>query len=217
MDYTPARHNMVESQLRTNKVTELRLLEAFETIPRELFVPEGLRGIAYVDKDIAVAAGRYLLEPMVLARLIQVAEIMAEDIVLEIGCATGYASAILSRIAATVVCLESDHRLAEEANATLENLGIDNVAVVEGELTAGYAKQAPYNAILIGAAVAEVPQAIYDQLAEGGRLVSVIKQPPEPGRASLKRRRGHSVSRRVRFDANSPWLPGFTREPGFVF
>ena len=217
MDYTPARHNMVESQLRTNKVTELRLLEAFETIPRELFVPEGLRGIAYVDKDIAVAEGRYLLEPMVLARLIQVAEIMAEDIVLEIGCATGYASAILSRIAATVVCLESDHRLAEEANATLENLGIDNVAVVEGELTAGYAKQAPYNAILIGAAVAEVPQAIYDQLAEGGRLVSVIKQPPEPGRASLMRRSGQSVSRRVLFDANSPLLPGFTREPGFVF
>jgi protein-L-isoaspartate(D-aspartate) O-methyltransferase len=217
VDYTPARHNMVESQLRTNKVTELRLLEAFETIPRELFVPEGLRGIAYVDKDIAVAAGRYLLEPMVLARLIQAAEIMAEDIVLEIGCATGYASAILSRIAATVVCLESDHRLAEEANATLENLGIDNVAVVEGELTAGYAKQAPYNAILIGAAVAEVPQAIYDQLAEGGRLVSVIKQPPEPGRASLMRRSGQSVSRRVLFDANSPLLPGFTREPGFVF
>ena len=217
MDYTPARHNMVESQLRTNKVTDHRLLAAFEAIPRELFVAEDLRGIAYVDEDFAVAEGRYLLEPMVLARLIQAAEIEAEDIVLEIGCATGYASAILSRIAATVVCLESDHRLAEQANATLEHLGIDNVAVVEGDLTAGYAKQAPYNAILIGAAVAEVPQAIYDQLAEGGRLVGVIKHAPEPGRATLMQRSGASVSRRVLFDAGSPLLPGFTREPGFVF
>ena len=217
MDYTRARHNMVESQLRTNKVTEPRLLEAFETVPRELFVPEELSGIAYVDEDIAVAAGRYLLEPMVLGRLIQAADIGAEDIVLEIGCATGYASAILARLAATVVALESDRRLAERANATLEHLAIDNVAVVEGELTAGYAKQAPYNAILIGAAVAEVPQAIYDQLAEGGRLVAVIKQPQEPGRASLMRRSGASVSRRVLFDAGTPMLPGFVREPGFVF
>lgn len=217
MDYTTARHNMVESQLRTNKVTDVRLLEAFETVPRELFVPEGLRGIAYIDEDIAVAEGRFLLEPMVLARLLQAAEIKAEDIVLEIGCATGFASAILAHVAATVVSLESDRDLAEQANATLGHLGIDNVAVVEGELTAGYARQAPYNAILIGAAVAEVPQAIYDQLAEGARLVTVVKDTSGPGRASLMRRSGPSVSRRILFDAGTPLLPGFTREPGFVF
>ncbi len=208
---------MVDSQLRTNKVTDLRLLEAFETIPRELFVPEHKRGIAHVDEDISVADGRYLMEPMVLARLLQAADVDASDMVLDIGCGTGYSSAILARLAATVVALEPDEALSNQANRTLSDLGADNVIVIKDPLNDGYAKQAPYNVILIGAAVAEVPQVIYDQLADGGRLVTVIKNRPGLGQASLMQRVGEVVSRRYLFDAGTPGLADFAAEPGFVF
>ena len=171
VDFAAARFNMVESQLRTNKVTDLRLLGAFETVPRERFVPEPLRGIAYIDEDVPLGGGRFVMEPRVLARLLQAADPGPEDVALDLGCGSGYATAILSRLVATVVALEDDAALAAAANRTLEKLEIDNAVVVEGRLTEGYPKQAPYNVILLGGAVAEVPAAIADQLAEGGRLV----------------------------------------------
>lgn len=217
MDYAAARANMVGSQLRTNKVTDLGLLEAFETVPRELFVPADRRGVAYVDEDLAIADGRYLMKPMVLARLMQEAAIEAGDIVLDIGCGSGYSSAILAKVAATVVAVESDKRLAEEANQILSDQGNDNVVVVEAALDEGYPKQAPYNVIFIGGSVADVPKAICDQLIDGGRLVAVVRDRPGLGRARLMQRTGDVVSSRVLFDAATPFLPGFTREAGFVF
>jgi protein-L-isoaspartate(D-aspartate) O-methyltransferase len=217
VDYAAARSNMVESQLRTNKVTDVGLLEAFESLPRELFVPQPKRGIAYVDEDIPLAEGRHLMEPQVLARLLQAADIRPGDVVLDIACGTGYASAIMAKLTDTVVALESDAGLAETANETLSSLSIDNVVVVQGPLAEGYAKQAPYNVILMAGAVAEVPRAVFDQLAEDGRLVTVVKDRPGLGRACLFRRAGAVVSHRVLFDAGTPLLPGFAREPGFVF
>ncbi len=217
VDYDAARARMVDGQLRTNKVTDLRLLEAFEAVPRELFVPQDKRGIAYIDEDIFIGDGRCLMEPMVLARLLQAAEVSATDMVLDIGCGTGYSSAVLARLAATVVALERDEALSDQANRTLSDLGVDNAIVIEDPLTHGYAKQAPYNVILIAAAVAEVPAAIYDQLADGGRLVTVIKDRPGLGRASLMQRAGEVVSRRHLFDAGTPELTDFARDPGFVF
>ncbi len=217
MDYGAARANMVASQLRTNKVTDPVLLEAFETVPRELFVPADKRGVAYVDEDIAIAPGRYLMEPMVFARLLQEAAVEPGDIVLDIGCGSGYSSAILAKLAATVVAVESDKRLAEDADRILSDQGNDNVVVVEAPLDEGYPKQAPYNVIVIGGSVAEVPKAICDQLIDGGRLVTVVKDRPGLGRASLIQRTGDVVSSRALFDAATPYLPGFTREAGFVF
>lgn len=217
MDYAAQRANMVDSQLRTNKVTDIPLLAAFESVPRELFVPEARRGVAYVDEDLAIGPERYLMEPMVLARLLQAAEVEAGDIVLDIGCGTGYSSAILARLAATVVAVESEAALAETANRTLGKLEVDNVVVVEGPLGEGYPKQAPYNVILIGGCVAEVPEAVYGQLAEGGRLVTVVRDGPGMGRASLMKRTESLVAQRALFDAGTPFLPGFTREAGFVF
>jgi len=149
-DFTTARLNMVESQLRTNKVTDLPLIDAFETVPRELFVPEPLRGIAYIDEDVALGGGRFVMEPRVLARLLQAAQPGPEDVALDLGCGSGYATAILSRLVATVVALEDDAALAAAANRTLGELEIDNAVVVEGRLTEGYPKQAPYNVILLG-------------------------------------------------------------------
>ncbi len=217
VDFAAARLNMVESQLRTNRVTDLRLLGAFETVPRELFVPEPLRGIAYIDEDVALGGGRFVMEPRVLARLLQAAQPGPEDMALDLGCGSGYATAILSRLVATVVALEDDAALAEAANRTLDALEIDNAVVVEGRLAAGYPKQAPYNVILLGGAVAEIPAAIADQLAEDGRLVTVVSAGPGLGRATLMRRDGGVISSRVLYDASLPVLPGFEAAPGFVF
>ncbi len=216
-EYATARRNMVESQLRTNKVTDAGLIEAFESIPRELFVPERLRGIAYVDKDIALGNGRFAMEPMVLARLLQAARPEPDDIALDLGCTTGYATAILSRLVATVVALEGEADLVAEANRTLSELEIDNAVVVEGPLAQGYPKQAPYNVIVLGGAVAEIRPTIGDQLADGGRLVAVVKGDAGMGRATLMQRNGGVVSSRILFDASAPMLPGFEVEPGFVF
>jgi protein-L-isoaspartate(D-aspartate) O-methyltransferase len=217
VDFAAARANMVDCQLRTNKVTDLRVLYSFETVPREDFVPEARRSIAYVDEDLEIAPGRYLIEPMVFARLVQAADIRPDDVVLEIGGGSGYGSAILSHLAATVVALESDRDLAGLAAAAHGGLGIDNVLAVDGALHDGYPKQAPYSVIVINGAVAEVPAAITDQLADGGRLVCVIREESGPGRATLMQRSGTVVSSRILFDAGTPLLPGFEHVPGFVF
>ena len=217
MDFAAARANMVDCQLRTNKVRDARLLHAFETVPRELFVPENRRSIAYVDEDLQLSPGRFLIEPMVLARLLQAANITPEDLVLEIGGASGYGSAILAYLGATVVSLESDKDLAAAAAAAQAKLGIGNVLIVVGPLRHGYDKQAPYNVIVINGAVSEIPAAITDQLAEGGRLVGVVREDTGPGQAVLVERHGANISRRVLFDAATPVLPEFERTPGFVF
>ena len=149
MDFAAARRSMVESQLRTNKVTDLRVLEGFSSVPREDFVAKAVRGVAYLDEDIDLGGGRFLTEALVLARMIQAAAIGAGDIVLEIGGATGYGTAILARLAATVVALESDSQRSARAGAALSELTIDNVVAIEGPLPQGYPEQAPYNVILI--------------------------------------------------------------------
>ena len=217
VDYAASRFNMVESQLRTNKILDHAILEAFETLPRERFVPAALRSIAYVDEDIEIAPGRYLMEPMVLGRLLQAAAPQAHETALDVGCGTGYATMMLGRLAATVVGLESHPELVGEARRILTELEADNTAIVKGPLTEGYAKQAPYNVILLNGAVAEVPYAIREQLADGGRLVAVIRDSAGIGRATLMQRTGDVVSGRVLFDAAVPQLPGFERAPAFVF
>jgi protein-L-isoaspartate(D-aspartate) O-methyltransferase len=207
---------MVDNQIRPNKVTSQPLVQALLDIPRERFVPEVTRDVAYVDDDVSVGNGRWLMEPMLFARLVQSAEIESTDVVLDVGSVTGYGPAVLSRLAGTVVAVEQDAALARAAGANLEALGIDNVALVEGALTAGCPAQAPFNVILLEGAVHDVPAALSDQLAEGGRLVGVIDK-GGAGQAVLIMRRNGVLSRRVLFDAATPRLPGFTPQPSFVF
>ncbi|MEO3433174.1 protein-L-isoaspartate O-methyltransferase [Inquilinus sp. CAU 1745] len=216
-DYTAARLNMVEGQVKPNRVTDGALLNAMANVPRELFVPAASRGIAYVDEDISIGGGRYLLEPMVFARLVQEARVGKEDVVLDIGCGTGYSTAVLARLANTVVALESDADFADRAGDLLSDLHVDNAVIVQGGLPAGHAAQGPYPVILINGAVAEVPQALFDQLADGGRLVTVLAGKGRVGRAVLYRRIGEIVSRRELFDASTPILPGFEPVPAFEF
>jgi protein-L-isoaspartate(D-aspartate) O-methyltransferase len=216
--YAAARLNMVESQVRPNRVTDPRIVGAMLDLPREGFVPEALRGIAYVDEDVPVGAGRFLMEPMVLARLVQTARIEAGDTVLEIGSGTGYGTAVMAQLAKRVVALESDATLGRQAQTALGKLGIANVDFVTGALNQGHAPAAPYNVIVFGGAVQQIPPRIIDQLAEGGRLVAVVTIRGEPGgRATLITKVADALSRRVVFDAGSHLLPGFELEAGFAF
>jgi protein-L-isoaspartate(D-aspartate) O-methyltransferase len=216
-DYRSARLNMVDSQIRPNKVSDPAIIEAMLAVPRERFVPETLRGVAYVDEDIPLGGGRYLMEPMVLGRLLQIAAIRRGDAVLDVGCGPGYASAVMARLARSVVALEEDPTLVRRARALVAELGLSNVTVVEGKLAAGCPARAPYDVILFSGAVAAIPPTIAGQLANGGRLVAVVQVGPGIGKAVLMTRVDDVFGQRIAFDAGTPLLPGFDAQPGFVF
>jgi protein-L-isoaspartate(D-aspartate) O-methyltransferase len=215
--FDAARTHMIDSQIRPNKVTDERVLGAFAKIRRELFVPEHLRQVAYIDEDLPLGGGRYLMEPMVVARLLQAAEIERTDTALIVGAGTGYEAALISLIARNVVALEEDPGLARRARTALVEHAIAAVSIVEGAFPQGHPSRAPYEVILFGGAVAEVPLEISSQLAEGGRLLAVIKPGGTIGRATLMTRTGGILARRVIFDAATPLLPGFLPKPAFVF
>ena len=216
MDYAAARRNMVESQLRPNKVTDAAVLDAMATLSRERFVPDGMRSVAYVDEDIPVGSGRYLMEPMVLARLLQLAAVNSGDAALVVGAATGYTVAVMARLAGRVIALESDPQLAANAKEALASLGVGNVVIVEGPLTAGAPRQAPFDVIVLDGSVDEIPARIIEQLGEGGRLVAV-RNTDRIGRATLLTRSRGVVAGRSTFDASVPRLPGFEAVPVFSF
>ena len=207
---------MVESQLRPNRVTDPALLEALAAVPRELFVPATLRSVAYVDEDIPLGHGRFLMEPMIFGRLLELAAVRPSDAALVIGAGTGYDAAVLARIAGRVVALESDGELARQAAQRLQDLGAANVALIEGPLTEGAPRQAPFDVILFDGAIERVPAAILDQLAEGGRLAAVVRT-AGIGRATLMTRQSGILASRAAFDAAVPSLPGFEVEAAFVF
>lgn len=216
MDFQAARRNMIDCQVLPNRVTDQRVISAMADLPREAFVPEGKCAIAYVDEALPVGGGRYMMEPMITARLLQAAHIGPEDLVLCIGCGTGYTPALLSKLANTVVAVESDKALAKKAQEAISAQGIDTVAVIDGKMSNGYPKQAPYNVIFFDGAVPQIPEKIEKQLAEGGRLVAVCSTPGRMlGRAILATRYGDTVSRRDLFDAGTPDLPGFELAEAF--
>lgn len=216
--FAEARRQMVLTQLRPNKVIDEQVIDAMAALPREQFVPKAYRGVAYMDEDVAVAPGRYLMEPMVLARLLQEAEIQPAEVALVVGSATGYEVAVLARLTSTVIGLENDAALNQLAGQTLQALGIDNTALVEGALKDGLAKQGPFNIILLAGAAPEISPALLDQLADGGRLIGVLRAPDAPiGQAVLIKRAGNLFPQRILFDAGTPILPGFERPAAFVF
>lgn len=222
IDFAELRRGMVDGQVRTNDVTDHRIIAAMLEIPRERFVPASLKSLAYIDDDLQIraagagAAPRFLVEPMILARLVQLADIEAGEHVLDVGAGTGYSSALLSRLAQQVVALEEDPDLAAAATSTLAELGVDNVAVMQGPLAAGWASEAPYDCILLNGAVDEVPAALFAQLKEGGRLICVVGG-GGAGRACVFTKVAGQPSERIAFNAAVPPLPGFEAAPRFVF
>ena len=212
-----ARIHMIESQLRPNKVVDDRVLRAFASTRRELFVPEHLRQVAYIDEDLPLGGGRYLMEPRVAARLIQAAEVEPTDTALVVGAGTGYEAALIAGLTRNVVALEEDPDLARRARAALVEHTIAAVSVVEGPLHEGYRPRAPFDVILFGGAVAEVSTEIASQLADGGRLLAVVRPGNAVGRAIVATRTGGVLARRAIFDAASPILPSFLPKPSFEF
>jgi protein-L-isoaspartate(D-aspartate) O-methyltransferase len=218
-DFTLARRNMIDGQLRPNRVNNAQLLAAIADLPRERFLPAGLRSVAYADDDVPLGNGRCLMEPMVLARLIQTLQPQPEDKALVVASGPGYGTALLARLVKSVVAVEADAKLAGSAEQTIKALGIVNVRHVTGKMEGGHAADGPYDVILIEGAVQHVPAAIVGQLAEGGRLGTVIAAASAGvlGVAQLVVKEGGVASGRPIFDAGTPALPGFTTPPRFTF
>ncbi len=215
-DYAAARHNMVLSQLEPNRVNDRAVIKAMDTVPRERFVPQALAGVAYLDEDLEIAPGRYLMEPRVCGGLMQAAKVRANDVVLDVGCGTGYSSAVLAYLGATVVALESDAGLAARASDILTDLSVENAAVVSGDLAAGLPGQGPFDVIMLGGAIPVVPDVLCRQLADGGRLLAVLGG-GRIGEATLLSFSGGVLSRHALFDAALAPLPGFEPASEFSF
>ncbi len=207
---------MIAGQIKPNKVTNERIIDAIGSVPREMFVPKSKRGIAYVDEDIEIADGRYLMEPMVFARLLEAANIGPDDLVLDVGCGTGYSTAVMAKLADAVVALEENEELAELATDKLSESEAVNAAVVTGKLTEGVSKQGPFSVIFLNGAVDHIPEALTDQLADGGRLVCVFNR-NGLGRGHVAIKSGNVLGGRDLFDAGVPLLPGFAKPPVFQF
>lgn len=218
-DYEQVRTHMVDNQLRTNDVTDLRVLDAMESVPRERFVPTSKRCIAYSDQDIVVASGetnRYLMKPHVFGKLVQLAAVQPGEVVLCVGCGTGYSVAVFAHLAGSVVGIESDPQIAAAASELLVELGIENAAVIEGDLAKGGASEGPYDVIFVDGAVEVLPASLTAQLKDGGRLV-VVRGLGGSGQAEVHVRSGDAVSGRFAFNASTHLLPGFERPKEFVF
>jgi protein-L-isoaspartate(D-aspartate) O-methyltransferase len=222
MDFVAARRIMVDSQVRTSDVTDLRIIAAMLAVPRERFLPAEQAELAYLDFDVPVTAAqtgrpaRRLLKPMVLAKLMQAAEVAAGDHVLDVGCATGYSSAVLARLAGSVVAIEEDAALAARARDNLRAIGAGEVEVASGPLVDGAPALAPYDVILVNGSFEISPKALLRQLKPGGRLVGVLGRGPA-GKAMLYCSIGGECGGRPIFDAAAPLLPGFAAPTAFVF
>lgn len=219
IDFARARRTMIDTQIRVNDVTDAALVAAMGEVPREIFAPAEKRAIAYLDDDLVVsapgAAPRSIMEPMVLARLIQVAKVGPDDVVLDVGPATGYSAAVLGRLAGSVIAVEEDPDLAAAASAALTAAGATNVAVVPGRLVEGAPKHGPFDVILLQGSVDVVPPALLAQLRDGGRLVAVVGR-GRAARATVHTAIGGAVTARPVFDAAIPPLPGFEKKAEFI-
>lgn len=214
-DFAQRRTMMVDTQVRPNEVTSYPVIEAMLNVPREQFVPESRRDVAYVDNNIVLAPGRVLLEPRTLGKMMDALNLQNDDLVLDVGCGYGYSAAVMARIAEAVVAVEEDAAMAAEAESRLAAQDVFNVAVVQGPLAAGCAGQAPYDAILIEGAVEQVPETLAGQLREGGRIVALFRE-SNLGTVRIGHKLDGRVNWRFAFNAAAPLLPGFARPRGFV-
>jgi len=214
-DYAAQRLTMVESQVRTNDVTDVRVQEAVQEVPRERFVPAAKQALAYADSTVELVAGRFLLDPRTFAKLLEIAEIEPTDRILDVGCASGYSTAVLSRLGSSVIGLDEDAELVRIASDTLPSVGCRS-QVVQGKLSEGHRAGAPYDVIFVNGAVQFVPDALLGQLSDGGRLVVVVQDGPQ-GRGTVFVRENGRIGSRADFDATVPLLPGFRKPREFVF
>ena len=220
MDYAAARDHMVDGQVRPNKVIDPRIIRTMRLLPRERFLPAHLASLAYADEDVQLPGGRAPKEPMVIARLVQILRVREGERGLVVACGAGYGAALLDACGAQVTALEDDKALLAVAGRVLPELA-PRVALIEGPVTTGWASGGPYHFILIEGAVGVIPDALGAQLVPGGRLVAVVMQPGEPGKAVLAEAVQVGGESRMRaqpvFDCATPLLPQFRPAPAFTF
>ena len=215
-EYALARRNMVENQLRPNRISDERVLDAMDAVPRELFLPKARRSAAYGDGEIDLGDGRSLIEPLALAKLLQAATPRPGEVALVVCCPTGYAPAVLARLCATVFYLVPDGTDTDEIDRLMAEVGADNVVVQTGDPRDGLKSQAPFELILIPGAMSEAPPQLIDQLGDNGRLVTVIAS-GRAGRVTVVQRAQNGVGRWTPFDAQLPRLPRLEPEQAFRF
>jgi protein-L-isoaspartate(D-aspartate) O-methyltransferase len=217
--FSTARLKMVDGQVRTNDVTDRRILDAMLTVPREAFVPVARQALAYLDLDLDVSEGgakRFLIKPQLTGKLLQAAEIGEGDNVLVVGCATGYLAALAAKIARQVTATESDSALVAKAKDAFASLGLANVTCKAAACTDGDPSAAPYDVILLNGATEVTPEGLLGQLKDGGRLVGVSAE-SKPPRAMIVTHTHGEFGHRALFDAAAPVLPGLERAAAFVF
>ena len=220
--FEQARRNMLDGQLKPGNIADEYIMDVLGSVPRQPFVPQPLQGSAYVDADLQVAPNRYLLSPVLQAKLLEIAAVKQDDHVLDIGCATGYSSVLLGHLANKVIAVEAQMELAEQARRHISRFRMVNAEVVTGPLAQGYASAAPYDVILINGAIQVLPEELVQQLAEGGRLVTVLNVDRKPGqtaglgRAIFCQKVGGRLFQKEIFDAFAPLLPGFEKKSRFV-
>ncbi|TCP44073.1 protein-L-isoaspartate O-methyltransferase family protein [Rhodovulum marinum] len=215
-DYDALREAMVDTQVRPSDVTKLPIIEALLAVPREEFVPAALRSAAYVGENLTLAPARTVLEPRTFAKMLEAIDLGPGDLVLDLGCGLGYSAAVMARMADAVVAVEEDAAMAREAQTLLGEQGADNVAVEQAPLAEGAAQHGPYDAIVVEGAVEQIPQAIADQLKEGGRIVALFME-GTLGVVRIGWKVEGTLSWRFLFNAGAPVLPGFARAPEFQF
>jgi len=215
-DYAVQRFNMVETQVRTNDVTDPRIHAAMRTVAREQFVPAEKRSVAYADLALEIAPGRFVPDPRTFAKLLQLAAVRDTDSVLDVACATGYSTVVIAKLAKRVTGLEQDADLVRVADEAVRSSGTSNASIVRGELSEGFRPAAPFDVIFVNGAVEAVPESLLTQLGEGGRLVAVVRADGQSRAQLFLREKGH-VACRVDFDSGMPLLAGFRKAVGFVF
>lgn len=214
-DFAQRRITMVDTQVRPSDVTSFRILDAMLSVPRELFVPSEQEDAAYAGVNVLIGRGRVVLAPRTMAKLLQAADIQHDELVLDVGAGLGYSSALAACMAEAVIALEEDAELAREAEGALSEASADNVAVINGALADGASKHGPYDVVLIEGAVQDIPDALVDQLKEGGRIAAIFLE-GALGTARVGYKDGQGVSWRFAFNATAPVLPGFEKRREFA-
>lgn len=214
-DLATLRTVMVDTQVRPQDVTKFNIIEAMLSVPREAYLPEAMRNLAYVGENVTLPGGRVLLEPRSQGKMLDALNVGLDDLVLDLGCGLGYSAAVLAHLAEAVVAVEEIEGMAEDAQATLSAQGVDNVAVIEGALAQGSAKHGPYDVICIEGGVEIVPAALTDQLKDGGRIAAIFMD-GALGECRIGHKLHGKMNWRMAFNATAPVLPGFTKQAGFV-
>jgi protein-L-isoaspartate(D-aspartate) O-methyltransferase len=217
LDFATARQIMVDGQIRPNRVSDPRILNAMRSLPRERFLPPHLAHLAYVDEDVPLANGRALMEPMVIARLVTLAAPLEGERALVVGAGTGYGAALLASCGVKVFALEEEAGLRAIARDALMRTGLD-ITLVEGPLAQGWASAAPYDLILIEGAVRDIPPTIAAQVKpQGGRLVGVLSMDGTGRQAVLAEPSLGGLRCQAEFDCATPFIPSLLPKPAFTF